>query len=87
MSAIKWIQQLEKILIDSEVTSNDYFARIVSHNTNYHRIEFQSKVGWYDINKKSLKTLELEGAELLKQQKKQIEKIIRDIIDEKYGQK
>jgi patatin-like phospholipase/acyl hydrolase len=40
MNAVKWLEQIEKIIVDSEVTSNDYFTSIVLHDQKYHRIAY-----------------------------------------------
>ena len=85
MNAYEWIKRMDQILIDSSVTTDHYFSkRILSgEKDEYFRFETTSQVSMYDAS--SIGQLKIEGDDFLFKNTAAIEKVIADILQEKYG--
>lgn len=85
MNAIEWVGRLDEIIVDAEVTTTDYISSKIADR--YFRLDLESKggfLGQFDTDKDSILMLELEAEKLLRDKKEHIEKLVREILDEKH---
>jgi hypothetical protein len=78
---------MDQILIDSEATSNHYFTeRMLSGPyDHYARFESPSMITSYDASRFAIGQLAVEGELFLAKNKRDIEMVIAQILQEKYG--
>jgi hypothetical protein len=87
MNAFEWLSRMDQILIDSESTSNHYFSeRMLNQPNNYYsRFEATSLVQSYDSSTWAINQVAVEGEMFLRNNMKGIERVISQILQEKYG--
>lgn len=83
MNPLGWVERLDEIIIDAEVTSHDWLTSKITHD--YYRFDYFTSINSYDANEESVQQLEAHGENLIRNRRADIEAAIRSIIDERYG--
>ena len=85
------LKKLGEFMMNMDTYSADYYLfnefNDKGESDKYLRLQKTSNVGMDKIDKKNIDQLKIDGKDLYNLKKVELEKMIRDILDERYGKK